>query len=295
MKVAMAPRRRVMFMLHENITGESLGWVRAWFVESDVLGEVAVRVLDKVRWSLENRGVAGTVTSAAKSMGRKLRRPEVRGAHPFDVHHGTMTDGVIPGHDLAVGHANDRFIAGYAAVPPSRFRGAMKKWLESRPAHDVGDYTFIDFGCGKGRAVLLASEMRFREVVGVELNTGLAELAQENVEVWTKAGKALSPIRIVCGDALELEWPAGPCLVYLYNPFQGQVMRKLVERLRSRFAERPCDLEVVYQKPEQAAVFEDGFEMVWCEAIAMSEEDRVAELVADPKDESRAYRLHRVS
>src|ERR1700722_12449847 len=59
MKVAMAPRRRVMFMLHENITGESLGWVRAWFVESDVLGEVAVRVLDKVRWSLENRGVAG--------------------------------------------------------------------------------------------------------------------------------------------------------------------------------------------------------------------------------------------
>jgi hypothetical protein len=261
----------------------------------DALGEVAVGVLDKVRWSLENRGVAGTVTSAAKSIGRKLKRPEVREVHPFDVHHGTKTDGVIPGHDLAVGHANDRFIAGYAAVPPSRFRGAMKKWLESGPSHAVGDYTFIDFGCGKGRAVLLASEMRLREVVGVELNTGLAELAQENAEVWTKAGKALSPIRIVCGDALELEWPAGPCLVYLYNPFQGQVMRLLVERLRSRFAERPRDLEVIYQKPEQAMVFDDGFEMVWCEAIAMSEDDRVAELVADPKDESRAYRLCRTS
>ena len=252
-------------------------------------------VLDKVRWSLENRGLAGTMKSAANSIGRKLRQPEVRAAHPFDVQHGMQTDGLIAGHDLAVGHVNDRFIAGYAAIPPSRFRGAMKKWLQSRPAHAVGDYTFIDFGCGKGRAVVLASEMPFREVIGVELNTGLARLAQENAEVWRKAGKALSPIRIVCGDALELEWPAGPCLVYLYNPFGEQVMRQLVERLRNQFGERPRDLEVIYQKPEQAAVFEGGFEMVWCEAIEMSADDRVAEMVADPKDESRAYRLHRAS
>jgi SAM-dependent methyltransferase len=171
----------------------------------------------------------------------------------------------------------------------------MKRWQESGPAYGIEDYTFIDIGCGKGRAVLLASEMRFREIVGIELNTKLAVLARENAEVWTQAGKALSPIRIVCGDALELEWPEGPCLVYLYNPFREQVMLQLVERLRSRFAERPRDLEVMYQKPEQATAFEDGFEMVWCEAIAMSEDDRVADPVADPKDESRAYRLHHVS
>jgi Methyltransferase domain len=286
----MAPRRRVMFMLHENITVSCVGWC-GLVCRERCFSEVIVGVFDKVRWSLENRGLAGTVTSAAKSLGRKLRPAEVRVAHPFDVHHGVRTDGLIPGHDLAVGHANDRFIAGYAAIPPSRFRGGMKRWLESGPAHAVEDYTFIDFGCGKGRAVLLASETRFREVVGVELNTGLAKLAQENAEVWTKAGNALSPIRIVCGDALELKWPEGPCLVYLYNPFGEQVMRQLVEKLRSRFAERPRDLEVMYQKPEQAAVFEDGFEMVWCEAIAMSEEDWVTDPVADPKDESRAYRL----
>jgi hypothetical protein len=83
--------------------------------------------------------------------------------------------------------------------------------------------------------------------------------------------------------------------VYQYNPFGEQVMQQLVERLRSQFAERPRDLEVIYQKPEQAAVFEDGFEMVWCEAIEMSADDRVADMVADPKDESRAYRLQRAS
>jgi SAM-dependent methyltransferase len=250
-----------------------------------------LRVVHKIRWSIEQRGLVGTLTSAAKSLGRKLRSAETHAPHLFDVQNMVNTDGVIPGHDLAVGHANDRFIAGYAAIPPSRFRGAMERWRASGPAHAIEEYTFIDFGCGKGRAALLASDLGFREVVGIELNPGLAETARANAAVWTAAGKARCTIRIVCGDALDLKWPEGPCLVYLYNPFGEQVMRRLAEKMRLHFSGSPGDLEVVYQKPEQAAAFAAGFELVWCEAIPMSEDDRQAELVADPKDESRAYRL----
>ena len=201
------------------------------------------------------------------------------------------TDGLIPGHDLATGHANDRFIAGYAAIPPSGFLGALAKWQASGPAYAIAQYNFIDFGCGKGRAALLASGLGFRDVVGVELNPALAKIALANADIWTAAGKAKCPIRIVCGDALELEWPQGPCLVYLYNPFGEQVMRRLAEKMKMHFRERPGDLDIVYQKPDQAAVLADGFDMVWCEAIPMSEDDKRAELVADPKDETRAYRL----
>jgi SAM-dependent methyltransferase len=250
-----------------------------------------LRVVHKIRWSIEHRGLVGTLTSAAKSLGRKLRPPETRAPHPFDIQNGVNTDGLIPGHDLAIGHANDRFIAGYAAIPPSRFLGAITKWQATGPAYAIAQYTFIDFGCGKGRAALLASELGFREVVGVELNPTLAKIALANADVWTTAGKAKCPIRIVCGDALELEWPQGPCLIYLYNPFGEQVMRRLAEKMKMHFSGNPSDLEVLYQKPEQATVFADGFEMVWCQAIPMSEDDKRAELVADPKDESRAYRL----
>lgn len=250
-----------------------------------------MRVLHKIRWSIEQRGLVGTLTSAAKSLGRKLRPPETRAPHPFDVQNKVNTDGVIPGHDLAIGHAHDRFIAGYAAIPPSRFRGAMEKWQASGPAYDLAEYTFIDFGCGKGRAALLASELGFREVVGVELNPNLAEIAHANAAAWTAAGKAKCPIRIVCDDALELEWPQGPCLMYLYNPFGEQVMRRLAEKMKMHFSGHSGDLEIVYQKPEQASAFAEGFEMVWCQAIPMSEDDMRAELVADPKDESQAYRL----
>jgi predicted RNA methylase len=233
----------------------------------------------------------GTLTSAANSLRRRLKRPETRPPHPFDLQNNVITDGVIPGHDLAIGHANDRFIAGYAAIPPSRFRGAMERWQASGPRHAIKEYAFIDFGCGKGRAALLASESGFREVIGVELNPTLAEIAHANAAAWTAAGKAMCPIRILCGDALDLEWPEGPCLVYLYNPFGEQVMRRLAEKIKMHFNARPNDLEIVYQKTEQASVFAEGFELVWCQAIPMSEDDIRADLVADPKDESRAYRL----
>jgi len=233
----------------------------------------------------------GTLNSAANSLKRRLSRQQPRPPHPFDLQNNVNTDGLIPGHDLAVGHANDRFIAGYAAIPPSRFRGAIEKWRASGPHHAIENYTFIDFGCGKGRAALLASEFPFREIIGVELNPDLAETACANTAVWTAAGKAKCSIRIVCGDALELEWPEGPCLAYLYNPFGEQVMQRLADKMSTHFSATPGDLEIVYQKPEQAAAFEKSFEMVWCEAIPMSEDDIRAELVADPKDESRAYRL----
>ncbi len=248
-------------------------------------------LLDKLRWSLHHRGLGGTVQAGTKSLSRKIRPESIPPPHPFDLAHGTETGGLITGADLASGHPSDRHIAGYAAVPPSRFRNILTRWQASNPPHPIGDYTFIDLGCGKGRAVLLASEHAFREVIGVELNPSLAAIARANADRWIAAGRPNCVIRIERGDATAIAWPSGPCAVFLFNPFGPALMQRLADRLTAEFRDRPSDLEIIYYKPEQAEAFAKSFEITWRDAIPISPEDLAADPVASPADETCAYRL----
>jgi SAM-dependent methyltransferase len=248
-------------------------------------------VLNKLQWSIRHRGFVGTLRAAVNHLGRQMQPQPSRPPHPFDAEHGTDTDGLIPGANLASGHPSDRYIEGYAAVPPSRFRNILSRWQASAPPYAPGEYTFVDIGCGKGRAVLLAAEYGFREVIGVELNPSLAAIARANVDLYVAAGKTRSPIRIELGDALEFSWPTGPCIVFLYNPFGAPLMRQLADRLVSVFSTRPVDLEMLYCKPEQASALGTFFAETWREASGISPEDLAVDPVADPADETRAYRL----
>ncbi len=42
----------------------------------------------------------------------------------------------------------------------------------------VERYDFLDLGCGKGRALIVAAEFPFRAITGVELSPALAAIAR---------------------------------------------------------------------------------------------------------------------
>jgi tRNA1(Val) A37 N6-methylase TrmN6 len=94
---------------------------------------------------------------------------------------------------------------GYSAVAPSVFREACRRWRETLPssAARVEAYTFVDGGAGKGRALLLAAELPFRKVIGVELNEALARIAQRNVILWKRLAQSQLKIRAVHQDAAK--------------------------------------------------------------------------------------------
>ena len=94
--------------------------------------------------------------------------------HPFDQMHGVDTSGLVPAKHLITGHANDEHVTAYYGVAPSILRTLIERWRETIPPHPISSYTFIDIGAGKGRGLLVASELRFRKVIGIELNPALA-------------------------------------------------------------------------------------------------------------------------
>jgi SAM-dependent methyltransferase len=212
--------------------------------------------------------------------------------HPFDEEFGTETSGLVSGGGLASGHEHDRFSVAYYGVSPSRMRGALERWRETPGTAAVSEYSFVDIGSGKGRAMMLASQLPFREVVGVELNASLHAVAEKNLERWRAAGRAVSPMRHVQGDALGLSLPEGRLLIFLYNPFLAPMMRRLLERVDAVAGGRCGELDLLYVVPQQEVVFAgfERFELVWSERIGMSETDAAADHVSSPEDRVSLYR-----
>jgi SAM-dependent methyltransferase len=68
------------------------------------------------------------------------------------------------------------YATGYAGVPPSTLGPA----LAALPIKHE-EFTFVDIGCGKGRALFIAAEFPFRRIVGAELAVELAQIARANV------------------------------------------------------------------------------------------------------------------
>jgi len=176
--------------------------------------------------------------------------------HPFDEEFSVRTSGLVAGRHLKSGHPHDRHATAYYGVAPSVFQALLRRWQRSRPAAPIEQFTFIDFGAGMGRAVLLASQMPFRQAVGVELNPTLVRVARKNASAWRSASRALAPMKMICGDAVEFSLPAGPCLAFLFNPFGAPVMRRLLEAWRRNVADQSQSIDIIYVNNEQEHALE---------------------------------------
>ncbi len=199
--------------------------------------------------------------------------------HPFDAEFGVQTSGLVSGRHLKAGHAHDPYNTAYYGVSPSIFRDIREQWRASPPALPAESYSFIDLGAGMGRALLLAAEMPFREVIGVELNPKMARIAAKNLAIWTAAGRARCPMHILAQDATEFEFPGNPCVVFLFNPFGATVLQRLIRKIESGFRHRPGQLDILYVNHEQEKVLAGhwGFAPIFRGDIYKSRGDEAAD------------------
>jgi SAM-dependent methyltransferase len=199
--------------------------------------------------------------------------------HPFDVVHNVQTSGLVRGPHLATGHVHDKHTTAYYGIAPSVLEKLCELWRATDLVRPPEDYSFVDIGAGMGRGLLIASQMPFREVVGVELHPDLAAIAQKNIDKWRARGLAQSPMRIVCQDATEFEFPRNPCVGYMFNPFGEPVIKKLVRHLESQFASRPSQLDLLYANDEYQDVMAENarWARLWRGLIPLSPEDEAAD------------------
>jgi hypothetical protein len=215
-------------------------------------------LMDRIRRSVAQRGFIGTaqlcVVQVLWIILPRFRRTEAQRERvdaEFDRKYGVDTGGVVrPKADEVVG-GHWAFGGNYQAVDPSMFLNFLGKLNLPFP-----EFTFIDFGSGKGRTLLLASFFPFSKIVGVEYCRELNRVARQNAGRFWPAERVCLEIEVQDGDAAEYPIPDEPLVLYLYHPFSEQVMSKVIQNVVDSYRRHPRRIVVVYFFPQLAALWE---------------------------------------
>lgn len=140
---------------------------------------------------------------------------------------------------------------------------------EAEPRTGLENFTFIDLGSGKGRVLLMAAPYGFKKIIGVEYMPEWHHVAEENIRKFVAEHKIDAAIQNLCMDARDFEFPAGPLVVYLFNPFPEPILAAVLERLRQSLVKNPRPLVVAYRYPELEALLSNG---EWLEKFAGTEQ-----------------------
>ncbi len=214
----------------------------------------------KLGKSFRKRGVFGTLRHGLEKLWelaleftperRRARRLKEREDAAFDGAYGLDTGGIVTPDRLGIASDNRELGHSYWAIGPDDFRRAL-----GAVAVRYEDYLFIDFGSGKGRALLLASEWPFQKIVGVEFSPDLHRIAEQNLRNFRSDRQRCGTIEPVCADATSYSLPLVPFVCYFFNPFGAEVMERVIANIERSHTEHPRPIAIVYYNPQLDALW----------------------------------------
>lgn len=183
--------------------------------------------------SLRTRGLVGSAECVFSKIQERL----------FDLRYGTDTVAFAELDTLTI---DGEHVADGTPYQPTRLR-LVRRVLSS--LHLAPGGAFVDFGCGKGRVLLLAADYGFRRTTGVEFAKELCEIARDNLDRYRRKTGIKADIRIVEGDAVEYEIQDDENVFFFSNPFSAALMEKVVRNIECSLRARPRRGLIVYNNP----------------------------------------------
>ncbi len=169
----------------------------------------------------------------------------------FDAKYSVDTAAPLLLHDSVSVPQTAAFGTDYWGVSEEAFHFAMEK-VDVSPS----EYTFIDLGSGKAKSLILAHLAGFQKLVGVEFAPELHRIAVKNEERFRQVYASAS-FSLVCADAGEYQLPAGPLLIFMFNPFNEVIMARVVDNLRRALEQEQRPAIILYLRPLASRPLDD--------------------------------------
>lgn len=199
----------------------------------------------KLLRSVKTRGLSGTARLCGSFAAKRIH---YLGEATFDLRHRVDTGGIVTRKALSTLMPCTGDTPGYRGVRPD----VLMRCLEQLPLH-TRDFSFVDCGSGKGRAMLIASMFPFKRLFGVEYCAEFNSIARQNWRKFRPRSHRLCPdAEFITGDAGTFAFPSEPFVLFLYNPFGPTVMTQILTNLRGSLAMQPRRMYCVYVRPDQS-------------------------------------------
>jgi len=128
--------------------------------------------------------------------------------------------------------------------------------LEKFSGKALNKDVFVDYGSGKGAAIIHANQLGFKKTIGVEFAKELHEQAVENINKLK-----LKNVESLYADATSYMLPNNISLIYFFNPFDEFVMKKVIDNIMSQKDSFENDVYVIYGNPS-CTVLKENFELL---------------------------------
>jgi hypothetical protein len=209
-------------------------------IEANGVRGATVHSIQRLFRSIKNHGLHGTIHRAF------IKAPVVPGAdtpeppHPFDLRYGTDTGGYTSSAELRGNTLSSLYTTAYWGIAPSAFSSAL-----SSLKINFDEFTFVDVGCGKGRAILVAAQFPFHGLFGVEIDPELCVIARANLTLTSELADRAS---IVNEDAVSVTYPEGPLVIFMFHPFLAPVLRRVLANLEKQLRNSPRTAYLMYAR-----------------------------------------------
>lgn len=188
--------------------------------------------------SLRTRGVSGTAERIFSHLIENLR---VRSDSRFDRQFGVDTAGIIEPSDLDIDHHQKHVGHRYEPTPVLAIQAMLDNLtLPHR------EYSFVDFGSGKGRLLLLAARYPWQNIFGVEFSQRLHEISKANIAKWEDPRQQCTRIESILVDARDFSLPNSPLVLFFFTPFTLPVFKKVVDNIKQSLHEYPRPIQIIY-------------------------------------------------
>ncbi len=108
----------------------------------------------------------------------------------------------------------------------------------------AGD-AIVDFGSGKGGALITFAKYPFNKISGVELLPELVTIAEQNFKKLN-----ISNVTMTVSDAADFTDLDAYNYFYFYSPFPRSVMVDVIHNIESSLQKKPRPLRLIYCNPE---------------------------------------------